>query len=354
MPWPAWFLLLALIAAGAAGIHHVSPVIDEAISPDIIDANGTEGVLLERYLWQQGLYPLIGIGGRGQYIDWEDVAGRSLWYVPALILPEGGVSLFGERLADRDIAVVTVPRPELSVLDVAPTAGGALGLRGNFDGKDLCCVNVSQVVVIYVDGVGWYRYLQARPAMENLSALGPVQACCVYPSISNVNSAAMLTGQLPEHSGIDHWGMREIGPDNVVTMALNNGVSAAWVDGPRPPVFLRQGIIKVDDTNGDGSWDDEIAGRAAAEYDKGTRLLYVHLFDTDRTLHAYGPYSAKSLESETRADALIGFLAGRLRPGTLLLVVADHGGHEITGGRGDHGSLLPQDMLVPLAIRLVN
>ncbi len=209
-------------------------------------------------------------------------------------------------------------------------------------------------MVIYVDGVGWYRYLQARPAMENLSALGPAPACCVYPSISNVNAAAMLTGLLPEHSGIDHWGMREIGSDNVITMALKNGVSAAWVDGPRPPVSLRQGTIKVDDTNGDGSWDDEIAGRAAAEYDNGTRLLYVHLFDTDRTLHAYGPYSAQSLDSATRADALIGYLAGRLKPGTLLLVIADHGGHEITGGRGDHGSLLPRDMLVPLAVRLVN
>ena len=164
----------------------------------------------------------------------------------------------------------------------------------------------------------------------------------------------MLTGLLPEHSGIDHWGMRQIGSDNVITMALKNGVSAAWVDGPRPPVSLRQGTIKVDDTNGDGSWDDEIAGRAAAEYANGTRLLYVHLFDTDRMLHAYGPYSAQSLDSATRADALIGYLAGRLKPGTLLLVIADHGGHEITGGRGDHGSLLPRDMLVPLTVRLVN
>jgi hypothetical protein len=85
--------------------------------------------------------------------------------------------------------------------------------------------------------------------------------------------------------------MREIGPENVITRALENGVSAAWIDGPRPQVFLRPEIIEVNDTNDDGSRDDEIAGRAAAEYDKGTRLLYVHLFDTDRTLHAYGPYS---------------------------------------------------------------
>jgi hypothetical protein len=352
MPRLTWFLLLVLLAAGAAGIHHVSPAIDGAISPDVIDANGTQGVLLERYLWQHGLYPVIGICSGGQYIDWEDVATRSLWYVPALILPDGGLSLFGEPLAGRDIAVITAPRPGRSVLDVAPTASGALGLRGDFDGRDLCQANVSRVVVIYVDGLGWYRYLQAKQAMENLSALGPAPACCVYPSISNVNAAAMLTGLRPERSGIDHWGMREISSDNVIAMALRNGVSAAWVDGPRPPVFLRQGIIRVNDTNGDGSWDDEIAERAAAEYDNGTRLLYVHLFDTDRTLHASGPYSKQSFAAANDADALIGYLAGHLRSGTLLMVIADHGGHEITGGQGDHGSLLPQDMLVPLAIRL--
>jgi len=156
----------------------------------------------------------------------------------------------------------------------------------------------------------------------------------------------------PERSGIDHWGMRNIGSDNAITTALRNGVSAAWIDGPRPPVSLPQGIIRVNDTNGDGSFDDEIAERAIAEYDKGTRLLYVHLFDTDRTLHDSGPYSGRSLDAAARADARIGRLAGRLRPGTLLLVIADHGGHDIGGGRGDHGSLLPQDMLVPLAFTL--
>jgi hypothetical protein len=89
MPRPAWFLLVVFIAAGVTGIHHVTQADSPAVSPDIIDANGAHGVLLERYLWQQGLYPVIGICSGGQYIDWEDVATRSLWYVSALILPGG-------------------------------------------------------------------------------------------------------------------------------------------------------------------------------------------------------------------------------------------------------------------------
>lgn len=323
-----------------------------ALSADTIDANDSQGVLLERYLWQQGLYPVVGIWNGGHHIDWADAASRSLWYIPAFLSQDGELSLFGERLDARDIAVVTAPRPGLSVLDVAPTACGALGLCGDFDGRDLCRANASQVVVIYVDGLGWCRYGQARPAMKNLSAMEPAMACCVYPSISNVNAAAMATGACPERSGIDRWENREIRTDDAIDLALRNGVSAAWIDGPHPPVSLRQGIVRVNDTNGDGSFDEEITERAAAGYDNGTRLLYVHLFDTDRALHACGPYSPQSLDSAARADVLIGRLAGRLKPGTLLIVVSDHGGHDIAGGRGDHGSLLPRDMLIPLAIRI--
>jgi predicted AlkP superfamily pyrophosphatase or phosphodiesterase len=187
--------------------------------------------------------------------------------------------------------------------------------------------------------------------MKNLSALESAPACCVYPSISRVNAAAMVTGVRPERSGIDRWEKREIRTDDAVSLALCNGVSAAWIDGPHPPVLLRRGIIRINDTNGDGSFDDEITDRAIADYDNGTRLLYVHLFDTDRSLHAYGPYSSPSLDSAARADVMIGHIVGRIRPGTLLLVVSDHGGHNVPGDRGDHGSLLPQDMLIPLAVR---
>jgi hypothetical protein len=342
---PRLFFLLALVAACSVGMHL------PGTGTDLIDDNGTHAVLLERILWQLGLYPVTGIWSEGHYVDWTDAAWRSLWYIPAFLLPDGKLSLFGERLDGRNIAVTTEPRPDLSVLDVTPTACSALGLHASFDGIDVCRVNASQVVVIYIDALGWYRYILAKPTMGNLSSLGPVPACCVYPSVSNVNGAAMLTGACPERSGIDRWENRTMLTDDAISLALRNGVSAAWIDGPRPPVSLRQGIIRTGDTDGYGSFDDEIAARAVAEYANGTRLLYVHLSDTDRTLHAYGPYSEQSFESAARADALIGHISNHLKHGTLLIVVSDHGGHEIEGGRGDHGSLLPQDMIIPFAVR---
>jgi hypothetical protein len=352
MPRLACFLLLALFAACAAGAHFISPDIGPALGSYQFDINGTHGVLLERYLWLHGLYPVVGIWSGGHYVDWEDAASRSLWYIPALLLPDGEMSRFGERLDARNMVVFTGPRPGLSILDVAPTACGALGLRGSFDGVDVCHINASQVVVIYVDGLGWCRYSQAMPVMGNLSALEPAQACCVYPSISNVNAAAMLTGACPERSGIDRWENREMMTDDAISMALRNGVSAAWINGPRPPVFLRQGIVSVNDSNGDGSTDDEVTERAIAAYGNGTRLLYVHLVDTDRALHVFGPCSKESLDAVARADSMIGRMVSHLRPGTLLIITSDHGGHDITGGRGDHGSLLPRDMIIPMTVRL--
>ena len=353
MPQRACFLLLAVLAAGAAGIHLTGPSVGPALPPHAIDGNGVMGMPLERYLWLQGIYPVTGVCAGGQCIDWEEAAYRSLWEIPVLMLPGQGIDAFGRRIDAGYVAVATAPRPELSILDVAPTVCGALGLPGRFDGKPVCRVNASQVVVIYVDGLGWYRYEKERPAMKNLSSLGPAAACCVYPSISNVNGAAMLTGDCPERSGVDRWENRTILVDDAIDLALRHGVSAAWIDGPRPPVSLRGGIVRVADTNGDGNFDDEIADRAIAEHQNGVRLLYVHLAETDRTLHESGLYSAQSRAAAVRADARIGRLLGRLRPGTLALVVADHGGHAIAGGRGDHGSLLPEDMLVPFAARVV-
>ncbi len=364
MPRHTFFLLLAAVACVAAAHHTAAaaptadvrclhPSLSPALLPFLVDGNGTRGVPLEQYLWQEGAYPVTGVVAGGHYIDWADAAYRSLWYVPVLMLPSGGLSVFGERVDDaRDIAVFTVPRPDRSVLDVAPTACEALGLAGRFDGVSRSRVNASQVVVIYADAVGWYRYQWARPAMRNLSRLSPEAACCVYPSISNVNAAAMLTGAVPERSGVDRWDNRTMLTDDAIGLALRNGVSAAWINGPKPPpVALGRGLVVAGDADGDGSPDDEVTSRALAEYQNGTRLLYVHLVGADRALHASGPYSRRSLDAVARIDALIGQLAGQLRPGTLLIVVADHGGHEIAGGLGDHGSLLPQDMLVPIAIR---
>jgi hypothetical protein len=351
MPRQVYFLFIAVLAASLPAVCYVHLSFEPALQAYSMDAGSVNGIPLERWLWHEGIYPVTGVYAGGEYVKWADAAYHSLWYIPVIVTPDCSLSIFGKPGDGHDIAVVTASRPERSILDVAPTAGEALGLKGDFDGTSGRQGNASQVVVLYVDALGWQRYEWATPVMSNLSSLGPSAACDVYPSISNVNAAALITGVMPERSGVDRWERRTMIADNLIDIALRNGVSAAWIDGPRQPVSLDRGIVSVNDSDGDGVTDDEIMARAVAEYENGTRLLYVHLYDTDRTLHISGPYSRRSLDAMARADVLIGSMVSRLKPGTLLIITADHGGHDIEEGRGDHGTLLPQDMIVPLVYR---
>lgn len=351
MPRQVYFFIVAVAAACLPAIVFVHLSCDPALQTYALDIEGVHGIPLERWLWMQGVYPITGVFAGEAYYNWAEEAYRSQWYIPALITPGGRLSVSGRSSGDGVVAVVIAPRPERSILDVAPTAAGALGLKGDFDGRCAYPANATQIVVIYVDALGWQRYEWGRPAMGNLSALGPAPAIDVYPSISVVNAAAMVTGVTPERSGVDRWERRTMRADNVIDMAARDGVSAAWIDGPRPPVTTGTGIISLDDADGDGTTDDEVTARAMAEHEAGTRLLYVHLRGPDRALHASGPYSQRSHDALSEADAQIGAIVRNLRPGTLLIVTADHGGHDIAGDRGEHGTLLPQDMLIPFVVR---
>lgn len=314
-----------------------------------ISYEGVSGIPIERMLWRSGIYPVTGISIGDKHIDWLEAAYHSLWYIPVL-LSDGNMSIFGHG-ARGEVRVETSFKPAYSTMDVAPTACEALGIYGDFDGKSLAHVNASQVIVIYVDALGLYRYQWARDEMVNVSTLGePIVASSVYPSISNINAAAMATGALPERSGIDVWNNHTILAPTCLQLARRDNVSAAWVDSPSQTLNI--GVIKVPDADGDGTADDEVMARAIAEHENGTRLLYVHLLQADRALHDSGPYSERSRKAIGNLDALVGKLLAHVKPGTLVILIADHGGHDIEGGKGDHGSLLPQDLLVPAFIRM--
>lgn len=356
MPRQHYLLLVPLLVLALAGTIAFVPgnqLDDPTLDKYALECGDRQGVLVERVLWNAGAYPVTGLWAGYMYIDWKEAAYNSKWYVPVLV-DNSGISAFGEQLPPGPVHAVVQPRPAYSILDIAPTACRPLGLGGDFEGRALYPGNASQVIVLYIDALGWHRYHEFRPLMPNLSSLGePIAATAVYPSISRVNSAAMATGVSPERSGVDRWENRTLLVPDAVGSARRQNVSAAWVDGPSPPVSLPAGTLSVRDANGDGTTDEEVTARALAEHVNGTRLLYVHLLDMDRTLHATGPYSAASRDAAVKTDALAGRLIGGAKPGTLIIVTADHGGHDIAGGRGDHGSLLPDDMLVPIYVHVI-
>jgi len=79
----------------------------------------------------------------------------------------------------------------------------------------------------------------------------------------------------------------------------------------------------------------------------GFSLMFVHFPNGDLDGHEYGWMSRKQLEAYANDDESLGFILESLKSrgmfeGTLIIVTADHGGHDTT-----HGFDLPEDMTIP-------
>jgi predicted AlkP superfamily pyrophosphatase or phosphodiesterase len=84
-----------------------------------------------------------------------------------------------------------------------------------------------------------------------------------------------------------------------------------------------------------------------ADFPMDFGVLFIHFATTDDMGHVYGWLSPEQLSVVYRADEALGQLldaldAKGLRDETLLIITADHGGHDKT-----HGSSMPEDMTIP-------
>lgn len=93
--------------------------------------------------------------------------------------------------------------------------------------------------------------------------------------------------------------------------------------------------------------DVVIVEQLLAEFPLDFGLMFVHLATVDAMGHEYGWLSPEQLSATYRGDEALGKLlaaldAYDLRAETLIIVTADHGGHDTT-----HGYSLPEDMTIP-------
>lgn len=96
--------------------------------------------------------------------------------------------------------------------------------------------------------------------------------------------------------------------------------------------------------------ENAIAKRASLEVQYGFGLMFIHFPTGDIIGHQEGWMSKKQLSAYREGDAALGKLldaldANNLRDSTLLIVTADHGGHDTT-----HGANSPEDMTIPWII----
>ena len=172
----------------------------------------------------------------------------------------------------------------------------------------------------------------------------------VYPSVTLVAHASMLTGLCPSKHGVD-W--NDYIPENGYAKGTDL-FDLAHAAGLETWVFVGKTKLKqiTEPTSLTGfvkgsDRDSELTDQLIAEFPENFGVLFVHFATVDGMGHEYGWLSPQQLSVAFRADESLGRILAELdrrnlRNETLVIITADHGGHETT-----HGSTMPEDMTIP-------
>jgi len=317
------------------------------------------GLPLERVLWTAGhrvIEHLIVSGPEGarHEFDWAAVADDAWWE------KDGKLSIGGESLPVSHLEVEPPPlleQVEADITDIAPTVAGALGLPSpaQATGRALEAPPASHVLLLFLDGLGYVRYVEARDTglIPNLAALGePLVGLTVYPPCTNVASAALLTGAPPQVNGVDQRGIRKTEVETLFDVANAAGRQVVAVEGEALAFNLRNAEMQLSgDRDGNGSTDDNVLANALAVLDEGMPdLFFVHFHGIDDAGHTYGPNAPEEEAVIHEVDAAVGQLLAALPADTLIIIFADHGMHvvEEEGRLGNHEHLIERDMFIPV------
>ena len=210
-----------------------------------------------------------------------------------------------------------------------------------------------RVVIISVDGLRPDAILLApMPNVIGLMQSGAFSlgAQTVYPSVTLVAHASMLSGMCPSKHGVD-WNdyLPERGyaqGTDLFDIAHAAGVRTSMYAGKQKlsqitePSSLNDFVLV-------GDSDFGLMDRLLTDFPRDFGVLFIHLASTDEMGHAYGWLSPEQLSVIRGADQVIGQLlaeleARNLRGETLIIVTADHGGN----GQG-HGTDSRENMTIP-------
>ncbi|MCC7117224.1 MAG: alkaline phosphatase family protein [Anaerolineales bacterium] len=210
-----------------------------------------------------------------------------------------------------------------------------------------------RVIILSIDGLR-PDAIELAP-MPNLLALMQnsaysLTAQTIYPSSTLPAHASMLGGMCPQKHHVD-WNdyLPEkgfaLGAD-LFDLAHAAGLQTILYTGKEKlqqvtePASLDQ-FVWINDR------DKAVMQALLDNFPQDFGLLVIHFATTDDMGDVYGWLSPEQLSVIYRADEALGELLARLdaenlRNETLLIVTADHGGHDHT-----HGSRRPEDMTIP-------
>ena len=317
-----------------------------------------DAVPLERVLVHVGAQAVETIDVDGRNFSWEEVHNHAWWH-------SGGQLHILEEVLTPNRLDVRVPallsEVSASIIDIAPTVAHSLGLPApqEAQGTTLDVPRADRAFLLFLDGLGYVLYQRAlaEDAMPRLGALGEAQvALTVYPPVTSVSSAALLTGAPPEVNGAVRRGIRKTDLETMFDVVKAAGRRGVAVEGSGLSFNLRSAeLILSGDLDGNGTATDNVLANTMRVLQEGAPdLFWVHFHGIDDVGHTYGPDSREWMDKATEVDEAIGQIWDALPSGTLVIAFADHGMHPVdeAGRLGNHNSLLAVDSFIPLIIAL--
>lgn len=209
-----------------------------------------------------------------------------------------------------------------------------------------------RVLILSIDGLR-PEIISLAP-MKNLLALMQISAYSlnaqtVYPSVTLVSHASMLTGECPSKHGVN-W--NDYLPEKGIAQGTDL-FDLAHAAGFQTAMFVgKEKLRQITDPSSLDIFtfvndrDLTIAKRLIENFPANFGVLFVHFPLVDMG-HQFGWLSPQQLNLAYRADEALGLILAELdsrglRGETLIIVTADHGGHDTS-----HGSRLTEDMTIP-------
>jgi len=194
--------------------------------------------------------------------------------------------------------------------------------------------------------------------MRNLQELMQIGAYSlvaqtIFPSATLPSHASMLTGLCPDKHGVD-WN------DYILKRGYANGIDIfdlAHAAGLRTVMVVgKEKLRQVTEPESTDTFeyindrDLVIAARVVELIPQGFDLMFVHFPTPDWMGHGYGWLSPEQYSVLFRADEALQLILNALesagmREDTLIIVTADHGGHDTS-----HGTSRIEDMTIPWII----
>ena len=245
--------------------------------------------------------------------------------------------------ADYSVTVATQPgAPEQQC-----TLANAVGTLAGADVSDIavtCVTPVKHVVIIGIDGFGGaYVPMVATPVLGAMMGAGVYSLAMqnTLPTMSAPNWMSMIAGTTPDQHGVDSnaWAPGDSQPTPTFFAAVRAhqpdaqiGVFHDW-DGFG--ALVEPGV--ADRLESPGDEVETVAAALTWMAQTTPELLFIHLDLVDHAGHFNGWGSDPYIAAAESADALVGeVLAGidaaGMRPYTVVLVSADHGGAGLSHG----------------------